>query len=361
MENGSEERVTPRIRVALDARSIQEQPPNGVGRVTRQVLPVLADRVDFELMTQCERPPIEMGLPEHPLRTPWPGLASGWLQLPAARWLKRFDGIFHCPWYALPFVQHVPMVVTLHDLTFERHPEWFGRARCASYVVQARWAARTARSILTTSHQVADDVMRTYRVPAERLFVARPAVEPIFRPGVDATGVLDRLGIRRPYVVAVGGGSPRRNLPAAVEAWRAVRREHPIDLVVLGSNPLPPETGLVVTPLTDEDWVAVLGGALALLYPTRYEGFGLPAVEAAACGTPVVCAPVGSLPEVLGETAAWCAEPEASAVADVLRRLVSSPQWADELSAAGLDRVQSMSSLVEPAEAFLAAYSRAAS
>ncbi|HVT20099.1 MAG TPA: glycosyltransferase family 1 protein [Mycobacteriales bacterium] len=348
-----------KLRVALDARSIQEQPPNGVARVTAQVLPLLADRVEFDLLTAAEDPPTGLGLPEHPLRTPWPGLKTAWLQVPAARWLRGYDGIFHCPWYALPFVQRVPMVVTLHDLTFERHPEWFGRARRRSYVVQARWAARTARSILTTSRTVADDVMRTYRVPADRLFVALPTVDPVFRPGHDATAVLQRLGVRSPYVVAVGGGSPRRNLPAAIEAWRAVREETRLDLVVLGNNPVPAEDGLVVAQLDDTDWAAVLGNAAALLYPTFYEGFGLPAAEAAASGTPVVCARVGSLPEVLGDAAAWCEAPTATAVAPVLRRLVQSPEWARELAAAGLERARVLQSGA-PAEQYFAAYLRAA-
>lgn len=343
------------MRVALDARSLQAHPPNGVGRVTGQVVPHLEDRVQFELLTQSELPPLEMGLPEHAFRTPWPGLASEWLQGPAARWLKGFDGIFHCPWYALPFVQHVPMAVTLHDLSFERHPEWFGRARRRSYVVQARWAARTARAVLTTSHAVADDITATYGVPAERIFVAIPAVDSAFRPDLDATAVLTRLGVRRPYVVALGGSS-RRNLPTALEAWRAVSAQRPLDLVVAGPDRLPPEPGLVVGRFDDDDWSALMANAAALLYPTWYEGFGLPAVEAAICGTPVICARVGSLPEVLGDAAAWCEAPSAPAIAARLKALLDSPGEAADIAAAGRRRASELPTAAQAAEAYYAAY-----
>jgi glycosyltransferase involved in cell wall biosynthesis len=338
---------------------MQESPPNGVGRVTGQVLPHLVDRVDFTLLTQTERPPLDLGLPEHALRTPWPGLAAGWLQIPAARWLRGFDGIFHCPWYALPFVQHVPSVVTLHDLTFERHPEWFEFGRRTSYVVQARWAARTARAILTPSRTVADDVIATYGVPAERVIAAMPAVDAVFGPDRDPSDLLHRLGISTPYVVALGG-SRRRNLDVAVATWHALRERYPIELVVAGSEQLPPQPGLHVSRFGDEDWAALLAGASALLYPTAYEGFGLPAAEAIASGTPVVCAPVGSLREVLEDAAAWCEAPTVPEMVAATEKLLSSPALAADLSAASLRRAAELPTCAQAAEHYLAAYLLAA-
>jgi glycosyltransferase involved in cell wall biosynthesis len=355
MDLGVDGSSTQRIRVALDARSMQEVPPNGVGRVTGQVLPHLADRVEFELLTQTERPPLNMGLAEHAMSTPRVGRGTSWLQWSAARWLRGFDGIFHCPWYMLPLVQPVPMVVSLHDLSFERNPEWIGRSRARAFVVQARWAARTARAVITDSRHVADDVMQTYGVPADRIFVAQPAVDPVFRPGYDASALLERLGVSSPYVVAVGG-SPRRNLPAAIDAWRVVRKESGLDLIVLGGEQLPPEDGLVVARLDDPDWAAVLANARALLYPTFYEGWGLPAIEAAASGTPVICARVGSLPEVLGDAAAWCESPDAASVVEQLRRLLASPEWAADLSEAGLRQAAGLQSPMAAADVYYAAY-----
>jgi alpha-1,3-rhamnosyl/mannosyltransferase len=347
------------IHLALDARSVQQQPKGGVGRVTARVLPYLTDRVDIELMTQDERPPIDIGLPEHSLPTPWPGVATGWLQWSAARWLRDFDGIFHCPWYALPFRQTIPMVATLHDITFEHHPDWFGPRLLWPYRVQARWAARTARAVVTVSQVVADDLMRTYGLPAERIIVAPNAADDIFAPDLDASPVLRRLGVAGDYVVAVGG-VPRRNLDVSIAAWRAVRESHPMDLVVVGVDDVPSVPGIVGGRLADDEWAAVLANARALLYPTEYEGFGLPALEAIASGTPVICAPVGALPEVLRDAAVWCKAPVAAEITAGLERLFDSPSFAADIRAAGLQRAAEHPSWADSADGYYEAYERAA-
>jgi alpha-1,3-rhamnosyl/mannosyltransferase len=346
------------IHLALDARSIQDRPMGGVGRATARVLPYLTDRVEIELLTASERPPIESDLPQHPMRTPWPGVATEWLQWPAARWLRGFDGIFHCPWYALPFRQHVPMVASMHDLTFEHFPQWFGPRHLWPYRIQARWAARTARALVTSSQVVADDVMRTYGVPADRIVVAPAAADDLFGPDHDATAVLQRLGATGDYVVALGGAA-RRNLDVAIEAWRTARATYPIDLIVVGTDTPPTEPGIVGGRLDDQEWAAVLANASALLYPTLYEGYGLPAIEAAASGTPVVCAPVGSLPEVLEDAAVWCDAPTAPAITAGLLRLLESPSYAADIRAAGLRRAAEHPSWVDSADAYYEAYRRA--
>lgn len=332
----------------------------GVGRVTARVVPQLLDRVEIELLTAAERPKLDWELPQHAMATPWPGVASGWLQGPAARWLRGFDGIFHCPWYALPLRQHVPMVVTLHDLTFEHFPQWFGPRHRWPYRIQARWAARTARVVVTVSNVVADDIMRTYGVPAARIVVAPNAADPTFGPERDASAALRSLGVSNDYVVAIAGAA-RRNLPVAMAAWRAARAEHPIDLVVVGTDDVPDEPGVFGGRPDDEGWAAILANARALVYPTLYEGFGLPALEAAASGTPVVCAPVGSLPEVLGDAAVWCESPAVPAITAGLLRLLDSPGYAEEVRAAGLRRAAEHPSWADCADAYYEAYRLASS
>jgi alpha-1,3-rhamnosyl/mannosyltransferase len=112
--------------------------------------------------------------------------------------------------------------------------------------------------------------------------------------------------------------------------------------------------------LEDELWATLLAGAQALCYPTRYEGFGLPALEAAASGTPVVCAPVASLPEVLGSAGCWAEEPSAEAMAAVLVRLLSDRHWHAERREAGVERARTAPSWKESAEVLAGAYERAA-
>jgi glycosyltransferase involved in cell wall biosynthesis len=348
------------MRVALDARTLQDTPLKGVGRAIAHFLPHVIDQLEVELLTAAELPSPELlAVPEHRLRTPWPGVGAAWLQWSAARFLRDFEGVFHCPFYALPFYQRIPMVATIHDLTFERHPEWFSRRRAASFRVQARWAARTARVVFAPSRTVADDIAQTYGVPHSRLAVAYNGLDPIFRPDHDVAETLDRLGVRQPYVIALGG-APRRNADVAIEAWRSLRDTHEIGLLVCGSVNAPPAPGLVVAQLSDNDWSAALSGAEAFLYPTGYEGFGMPALEAAASGTPVVCGRVGALPEVLGDSAAWTEGIDASAMARTLGQLLNSSAWHSELRQQGIARAREHISWKEIADVYVEGYCRAA-
>ena len=332
----------------------------GVGRGVACLLPHLISQegLEIELLTAREKPAIDIGVPEHNLPTPWPGVASAWLQWSAPRWLRDFDGVFHCPWYALPFWQSVPMVVTLHDLTFEHHPQWFTPSRRISYVAQARWAARSAGAIVTPSEFVAQDIASTYGVTRDRLFVAPNSADPIFAPDIDGAETLARLGVKPPYLVAVGG-APRRNLPIAIEAWRAVRKSAPLDLVVVGTSDVEPEPGLHVGRLNDTDWAAVLSNATALVYPTEYEGFGMPALESLACGTPVICCRVGALPEVLGDCAVWCERLAADAFTTAIGRILREPSLAADIRTRSLVAAARHPSWRDVAAVYGAAYRQA--
>lgn len=346
------------MRVALDARWLQPGREGGIGRGLANLLPHLRSGADVELLTDARLRPAATDLRQHPLRAPWPGRSTQWLQWSAARWLRGFDGVFHCPFYALPFRQPVPMVVTLHDLTFEHHREWFRPGVAAAFRAQARHAARTARVVLTPSSFVRDDVVETYRVPADRVLVAVNAVDPAFTAG--RVGSIAVEGIRAPYVVALGG-APRRNLGVAVDAWRRATRAGDIQLVVVGDDSWPSGDGIVSTGrLEDTAWPDLLAGAAALVYPTGDEGFGMPALEAMATGTPVVCARVGALPEVLGDAAAWAASTAATDVAVALERVLRAPDVARDLRDRGLARAAAWPTWADTAAVHLDAYARAA-
>jgi glycosyltransferase involved in cell wall biosynthesis len=347
------------IRVALDARWMQQTPRGGVGRALANLLPLLAEEVDLHLLTDSGGPTLATGLPEHGLPTPWPRRAAAWLQWSAPRFLASFDdGIFHCPWYGLPYRHPVPMVVTLHDLTFEHRPEWFPRAQRQVFVRQARHAARIAAAILTPSEHVRQDIVETYRVAPERVLVAPQGADPAFMPGLDPGPVLERLGVTAPYVVALGGAE-RRNLALAVSAWALVPGAGA--LVVVGPDLPPARPGVFAAgPLDDSDWAALLSGATALLYPTAYEGFGMPALEALAAGTPVVCAPVGSLPEVLGDCASWAASLSPEDLAAALDRVVTDGAGREALCERGLKRARDAPGWEASARVHVEAYRRAA-
>ena len=302
--------MAPPLRVAVDARTLQGRPLGGVARSTLGHLRQVRDDVALTLLTDAREPPIEADLvwrlPQVALRAP-SRRGVAWLQIAAARHLRDFDGIFHCPFYGLPFLQPVPMVATIHDITFEQHPEWFTREQRAVFRVQARHAARTARHLLTPSAFTRDEVCDRYGLPPDRVSVARNLLDPAYSdPLPDRPAWLAERGLVGRFVVAVGGAR-RRGVDVLAEAWRAVQEAAPdVGLLVVGDPGVPVPAGtVVVSGLSDEAWRGALAAAEVFCYPTRHEGFGYPALEACALGTPVVCAPVGALPEVLGRAAEW--------------------------------------------------------
>jgi glycosyltransferase involved in cell wall biosynthesis len=331
-------------KVAIDARWIQDQPLDGVGRYLANLLPLVAPEFTVHLLFDSRRPPRETDLPATYLRSAFPS-ATTWIESPAVRWLRGFDGIFYTPWYGLPLRQPVPMVVTIHDIVFETHPEWFRPGRYWPFRIQARRAARTAVRILTPSTFVREQILDRYQVAPERVVAAPHGIDPVFTPNIRPQALAELApgleGTR--YIVALGGAQ-RRQVDVSIEAWRRLRRAGIDDeLVVIGGESPPNEPGLRhMTGLSDQAWATLLAGARALVYPTLFEGFGMPASEAMASGTPVVCAPVAALPEVLGESAQWCESPSVDSIAAGLIELLTSDQKYRQLRDGGLARARTM-------------------
>jgi glycosyltransferase involved in cell wall biosynthesis len=348
-----------RVRVALDARRLQDQPQGGVGRALANVVELIGSEVEFTLLTDARRSPVATELRQQPVRPPPGAPETIWLQWNVARWLRDFDGIFHGTFYALPVRLPVPGIVTIYDLSFEVHSEDFGRAKRWLFQQQARSAATRARQVVTATTHAKDELVRHYHVDPERIVISPLAVDRMFAPSNAERfpTMAQRLGVRNPYIVALGGAR-RRGLEVAIGAWRRLRRSGlAVDLVVVGPSTVAPEPGLVrAGVLGDPDWATVLAGASAFCYPTRYEGFGLPALESAASGTPVVCAPVGPLPEVLGDAAEWCATPTEQAIATGLHRVVADPAHAASLRDRGLHRISKWPTWEDSANVLLRAY-----
>ena len=352
------------IRVALDARRLQDRPYTGVGRLMAHFLPFLSKHVEILLLTDARRPSPEVGDFEE-VRLDVPGKLPEpvWLQLSAARWLRGFTGLFHGTYNAIPLAWRGPAVVSMYDLSWEHHPEDFSLARRMSLVTQARWSARHVGAIVTCSEHARSSIIATYKIPADRVFNAPPAVDPIFNPARAAVvaPVLARLGVEGPYVTAMGGAR-RRGLEVAVAAWQRLPAAGRPSLVVVGSEAPPPVPGIVhAGRISDEEWSAVLAGAEAFCYPTRFEGYGMPALEAAASGIPVVCARVASLPEVLGSAAEWSASGSVADIGAALERVVGDPVRRAALREAGLARAAAAPTWEQSAAVQLQAYEMAAS
>ncbi len=213
-------------------------------------------------------------------------------------------------------------VVMVHDLAPLVDPGWFTPSMRA-YGALVLAAARRAEMVLTVSQVVAEE-LAARGIPASRTAVVTPAVDPVFSPAPPAAvaGVRDRLGLHRPYLVLTGWADPRKDAATAVAAHRRVVGARPHDLVLVGRRHdtfrpvVLPHLPSVRRPgyLADDDLVALLSGADGVVYPSRYEGFGLPPLEAWACGTPAVVADIPVLRESTrglaryvppGEVAAW--------------------------------------------------------
>jgi glycosyltransferase involved in cell wall biosynthesis len=353
------------LKVAIDARRLQDRPLFGVGRGLANVIPHLSSAVDLVLLCDRRRPMPPAGdwrMVALPGFGPLPEIA--WMQLGVPWWLNRRRVVYHGPYNAVPFASRGRRVVTIHDLSWEHHPEDLTTARRLALIAQARWSVRHADVVVTVSEFVRDRIAETYKISAERLVVAPNAVDPSFHPGraSDAGATLRPWGVGPPYVVALGG-APRRGLATAIEAWGLATSglDPRPSLVVVGSESFPPREGVVfVGRLDDRAWSAILAGAAAFCYPTRYEGFGMPALEAAASGVPVVCAPVAALPEVLGPAAEWADSTDADDVAAALIRVLSSDDRRSWLRAAGLERAASSPSWGDVAAVLLETYHRVA-
>jgi glycosyltransferase involved in cell wall biosynthesis len=234
-------------------------------------------------------------------------------------------------------------VLTVHDLGFERDASLMPAADRLVFRRVVPWSARRARRVFAVSERTKRDLVELYGVPEQKIVVTPNAVDPAFAPG-EATAPRD-------YVLFVGAIQERKNPLAALEAARAVG----LPLVVVGPEKEPRLAEQLRAGGADlrgylerAELVELYRGAAALVLPSRYEGFGLPVLEAMACGTPVVAAPDPALREVAGDAAVFADPPLADALREAIARR-------DELAAAGLERAR-LFSWQETARRTLAVY-----
>ncbi len=269
------------------------------------------------------------------------------LALPAALRREQAD-LLHNVSYILPRGVRCPSVVTIHDVAFLRYPEWFPRKARWFYTDGARRAARRADRIVTDSRFAADEIAELLRVPEQRLRIVPLAAGPEFKPGIDPAPLRARLALPERFILYVGGVRPRRQVDLLVEACARVLPGRPEQLVFAG----PTQHGdydlaahaaslglgdrlTLLGFVPEEDLPALYTAATLFAWPSIYEGFGLPPLEALACGTPTLVCDAASLPEVVGDAALRVRADSTEALADGLAALLDDSALRARLSAAG--------------------------
>src|SRR5215210_6354816 len=260
-------------------------------------------------------------LAPHVVRIEW----SRWQRLPVERVVGPLD-IFHFSDWMYPPQRGGVRATTVHDLVPLRFPELVEPETLRMHGRKYEHAARTCDRIFVNSRFTGREVVELLGVPEERVVVAYPGIDPIFRPDGEAA----HLG--SPYVLGVATLEPRKNLPTLVAAFRELRRRRPNVMLALAGlegwerEPLEAEGVRLLGFVSDDELARLYRGAAAFAYPSRFEGFGIPVVEALASGTPAVVSSHPSLDEASGDAALRADPDDPQAFAAALESALAAPR-----------------------------------
>jgi len=265
---------------------------------------------------------------------------------------RRPPDVLWVPAHVLPLVHPRRAVVTIHDLGYLHHPESHPALHRLYLRLSTAWSARAATHLIAVSQATKSDLVREYDVSPDKVTVVYHGVDERFRPVDDPTtlaAVRQRYGIAGPYVLYVGTLQPRKNLVRLVEAFAQILPPLVGGVLVLAGRKgwlydaifetvaRLGLTGRVIFPgyVDAADVPSLMAGAQLFVLPSLYEGFGLPVAEALACGVPVVCANVSSLPEVAGDAALLVDPTDVDALAGAMRRALTDEPLRRDLIARG--------------------------
>jgi glycosyltransferase involved in cell wall biosynthesis len=363
----------PRMRIGVNGFFLG-QPTTGSGQYTENLLRELL-RLDTEnqyilLCPGFQKPAsdkrleaVSKELDGHILATPFDNrnrsLAKPWFEqvaFPLACRRLNLD-LAHVPYFASPLFPTVPIVVTVHDLIPLILPAYRGSLLVQLYTRLVAAAAGKAKAVITVSQASERDIVDHLHIPPERIHVTYEAAQSTFQPVEDETqlaAIRQKYALPEPYLLYLGGFDQRKNLSTLLRAFALlVNKQRPIGkerarLVIAGrlpgrDSPLFPDPRRLARELGAEErvtltgWVpeedkpALLSGAVAFVFPSLYEGFGLPTIEALACGTPVITSNRSSLPEVAGDGAILVEPTDVEALAEAMELLLNDHHLRAEL------------------------------
>jgi len=258
--------------------------------------------------------------------------------------------VLFVPAHVIPLIHPCPTLVTVHDLGYLLYPEAHPLRQRVYLDLSTRWNAHTATHLLADSDATRTDLVGHYGVPADKTTVAYPGIDESLQPVGETAAIRAakaRYGITGDYLLYLGTLQPRKNLVRLVEAFAGFAAKgppSPVRLVLAGKRGWLDDDLVKVVErerlgdrvlfpgyIADEDKAALLSGALAFVFPSLYEGFGLPVLEAQACGCPVITSITSSLPEVAGDGALLVDPEDTVAIAAAIGRLATDPELCQRL------------------------------
>ena len=352
------------MRVAIDARKLHDF---GIGTYIRNLLRHLAriDR-DTEYVLLCAGGDLGIAEALGPnFRTVLePSANYSFREQVHVPWvlLRERPDVFHAPHYVLPAAVRCRSVVTIHDCIHLMFPQYLPNRAAYAYARTTMWnAARKATRILTVSQASKDDILRFFAVPPGKIEVVYNAIDDWFwtpPDPADVARVRERYQLDQRFVLYVGNIKPHKNLVRLIEAYDLLRRRgfDDVKLLIIGDeiSKLPALRRAVHTHklhkhvrflgyLPDETLSILYRLASLFVFPSLYEGFGLPPLEAMACGTPVVTSNVSSLPEVTGDAAVLVDPYDVESITAGMQRVLDNPGLSQELREKGVARSRDFS------------------
>ena len=352
------------MRVAIDARKLHDF---GIGTYTRNLLRHLA-RIDHdnEYVLLCHQSDLGIGAQlGQNFRTVLERSSNYSVReqfhVPWVLHRERPD-VFHAPHYVMPPAVRCRSIVTIHDCIHLMFPQYLPNRAAYLYAKASMWsAARRSQKILTVSEASKRDIIRFLNVPADKVIVVYNAIDERFgvAPSEEVIArVRERYQLDHRFVLYVGNIKPHKNLVRLVEAFDRLRTRgfDDLTLLIIGDeiSKLPALRRAVHSHklhkrvrflgyLPDDTLAVLYRLAGVFVFPSLYEGFGLPPLEAMACGAPVVTSNVSSLPEVAGDAAVLVDPYDADSIADGVAKVLSDPALRDEMRAKGIARAREFS------------------
>ncbi len=345
------------MRIGYDITAINAQ-PSGVGNYAGYLLQHLVEaEPNHEYVLLSNRSPQSGLLPQAARLAvqPFPSRAL-WMQLALPRGLRNLQlDLCHYPNSLGPLLNPGPYVVTIHDMTLSLLPQHHKLRTQLVVRPLIPLVARRAQRVITVSEHARQDVIRLLGIPPERVVCIPEAAAALFQPApvAEQQRVRARYRLERPYLLYVGTLEPRKNLVRLIQAWHHLRQRGEIEhgLVLTGARGWKDQAifdtvrtlgcadEVVFTGYVPRaDLPALYSGAALFAFPSLYEGFGLPVVEAMACGTPVLISTAPALAEVAGDAALQVDPTSVSAIAAGLGRILNDPALREDLRARGLRR-----------------------